>query len=75
MQVYVVAQRMSKRCSVDEYAIALARHFINQYPLVSVLTTLRQAAHQPAARPWPDRAGHIYDTPGSMPAVSFVLSR
>eukprot|EP00199_Chlamydomonas_sp_CCMP681_P005584 CAMPEP_0119102204 /NCGR_PEP_ID=MMETSP1180-20130426/1031_1 /TAXON_ID=3052 ORGANISM="Chlamydomonas cf sp, Strain CCMP681" /NCGR_SAMPLE_ID=MMETSP1180 /ASSEMBLY_ACC=CAM_ASM_000741 /LENGTH=261 /DNA_ID=CAMNT_0007086447 /DNA_START=94 /DNA_END=879 /DNA_ORIENTATION=- len=33
--VYVVAQRMNKRCTMEEYAIALAQHFVKQYPLVS----------------------------------------
>ncbi|KAL6762326.1 hypothetical protein V8C86DRAFT_2520231 [Haematococcus lacustris] len=33
--VYVIAQRMSHRCSCEEYAIALARHFVLHYPLVS----------------------------------------
>ncbi|KAL6756974.1 hypothetical protein V8C86DRAFT_2611861 [Haematococcus lacustris] len=33
--VYIIAQRMSQRCSCEEYAIALAQHFVRQYPLVS----------------------------------------
>lgn len=33
--VYVVAKRMSERCTVEEYAIALAKHFVDTYPLVS----------------------------------------
>lgn len=33
--VYVVGQRMSQRCSPEQYAIALAQHFVRQYPLVS----------------------------------------
>eukprot|EP00798_Chlamydomonas_sp_ICE-L_P014548 gene14548-20589_t len=33
--VYIVAKRMSQRCSVDEYAIALAQHFVKTYPLVT----------------------------------------
>ena len=34
-QCYVVAQRMSQRCTVEQYAVALAKHFVNTYPLVS----------------------------------------
>ncbi|KXZ55900.1 hypothetical protein GPECTOR_2g1451 [Gonium pectorale] len=33
--VYVVAQRMSQRCTVEQFAIALAQHFVRTYPLVS----------------------------------------
>lgn len=32
---YVVAKRMSSRCSPEEYAIALAKHFVQQYPRIS----------------------------------------
>lgn len=35
-QVYVVAQRMSQRCTVEQYAVALAQHFVRTYPLVGV---------------------------------------
>lgn len=35
--VYVVAKRMSKRCSIEQYAIALAQHFVHTYPRVSWL--------------------------------------
>lgn len=34
-QVYVVAQRMSQKCTIEQYAIALAQHFVRTYPLVS----------------------------------------
>lgn len=33
--VYVVAKRMAKRCSIEQYAIALAQHFVHTYPRVS----------------------------------------
>lgn len=33
--VYVVAKRMAKRCSVEQYAAALAQHFVTTYPRVS----------------------------------------
>ncbi|EFJ50531.1 hypothetical protein VOLCADRAFT_73602 [Volvox carteri f. nagariensis] len=33
--VYVVAQRMSQKCTVEQFAIALAQHFVRTYPLVS----------------------------------------
>ncbi|KAG2451510.1 hypothetical protein HYH02_004108 [Chlamydomonas schloesseri] len=33
--VYVVAQRMSQKCTIEQYAIALAQHFVRTYPLVS----------------------------------------
>ncbi|GLI59081.1 hypothetical protein VaNZ11_000768 [Volvox africanus] len=33
--VYVVAQRMSQKCTVEQFAIALAQHFVLTYPLVS----------------------------------------
>lgn len=35
-QVYVVAQRMPQRCSPEQYAVALAQHFVRTYPLVSL---------------------------------------
>jgi urate oxidase len=35
LQVYVVAKKMADRCTVEEYAIALAKHFVDTYPLVS----------------------------------------
>lgn len=33
--VYVVAKRMAKRCSIEQYAVALAQHFVHTYPRVS----------------------------------------
>lgn len=33
--VYVVGQRMPQKCSPEEYAIALAQHFVHMYPLVT----------------------------------------
>jgi urate oxidase len=33
--VYYIAKQMSQRCSPEEYALALARHFVKTYPLVS----------------------------------------
>lgn len=33
--VYVVAKRMAKRCSVEQFATALAQHFVHTYPRVS----------------------------------------
>lgn len=33
--VYVVAKRMSKRCTIEQYAIALSQHFVHTYPRVS----------------------------------------
>ena len=35
-KVYVVAKRMTKRCTADEYAIALAKHFVHTYPRASL---------------------------------------
>eukprot|EP00201_Polytomella_parva_P021528 CAMPEP_0175042350 /NCGR_PEP_ID=MMETSP0052_2-20121109/2510_1 /TAXON_ID=51329 ORGANISM="Polytomella parva, Strain SAG 63-3" /NCGR_SAMPLE_ID=MMETSP0052_2 /ASSEMBLY_ACC=CAM_ASM_000194 /LENGTH=301 /DNA_ID=CAMNT_0016305143 /DNA_START=64 /DNA_END=969 /DNA_ORIENTATION=- len=32
--VYVVAKRTPQRCSVDEFAVKLAKHFVKTYPLV-----------------------------------------
>jgi hypothetical protein len=32
--VYVVAKRMGTRCSVEQYATALAQHFVHTYPRV-----------------------------------------
>ena len=34
MQVYYVAKKCSQRCSAEEYAIELAKHFVTEYPLV-----------------------------------------
>ena len=34
LQVYYVAKQCSKRCSAEEYAIMLGRHFVKTYPLV-----------------------------------------
>ena len=33
-QVYYIAKKCSKRCTAEEYAIALARHFVDTYPKV-----------------------------------------
>eukprot|EP00877_Chromochloris_zofingiensis_P008318 jgi/Chrzof1/373/Cz01g13160.t1 len=33
--VYVVAKRMKKRCTVEQYAVALAQQFVHTYPRVS----------------------------------------
>ncbi len=33
-QVYYVAKQCSSRCSPEEYAIALAKHFVDTYPKV-----------------------------------------
>lgn len=33
--VYVVAKKMSKRCSIEQYGTALAQHFVHTYPRVS----------------------------------------
>lgn len=33
--VYFIAKKCSKRCTAEEYAIALARHFVDTYPKVS----------------------------------------
>ena len=34
LQVYYIAKQCKARCSVEEYAIALARHFVETYPKV-----------------------------------------
>ena len=34
LQVYYVAKQCSSRCSAEEYAIALGRHFVKTYPKV-----------------------------------------
>ena len=42
--VYYIAKQMSSRCSPEEYALALARHFVNTYPLVGkAKVTVEQA--------------------------------
>eukprot|EP00878_Enallax_costatus_P012448 GHUV01012999.1.p1 GENE.GHUV01012999.1~~GHUV01012999.1.p1 ORF type:complete len:213 (+),score=34.24 GHUV01012999.1:151-789(+) len=33
--VYVIAKRMQKRCTIEQYATALAQHFVHTYPRVS----------------------------------------
>lgn len=33
--MYVVAQRMTQRCSPETYATALAKHFVDTYPRIS----------------------------------------
>lgn len=33
--VYIVAKRMSERCTADQFAVALAQHFVRTYPLVT----------------------------------------
>lgn len=40
MQVYYIAKKCSQRCTPEEYAVALARHFVETYP--KVLTTSTQ---------------------------------
>ena len=37
MQVYYVAKQCSSRCSAEEYAIALGKHFCKVYPLVRII--------------------------------------
>lgn len=32
--VYVIAKRMQKRCTIEQYATALAQHFVHTYPRV-----------------------------------------
>lgn len=44
MQVYYVAKKCSQRCSAEEYAIELAKHFVTEYPLV-MPAALKQALH------------------------------
>lgn len=36
VQVYYVAKQCSKRCTPEEYAIALAKHYVATYPKVIV---------------------------------------
>ncbi len=38
LQVYYVAKQMSRECSAEEYAIALAKFFVKEYPKVSLGT-------------------------------------
>ncbi|KAF8064689.1 uricase [Scenedesmus sp. PABB004] len=33
--VYIIAKRMAKRCSIEQYGTALAQHFVTTYPRVS----------------------------------------
>lgn len=42
--VYVVAKQMSQACSPEDYALALARHFLSHYPLVSKAKVAVEAA-------------------------------
>jgi urate oxidase len=44
--VYYVAKQCSSRCSPEEYAIALAKHFVDTYPKVS------KAKVKVEAKPW-----------------------
>jgi hypothetical protein len=34
LQVYYIAKKCNHRCTAEEYAIALARHFVDTYPKV-----------------------------------------
>ena len=36
-QCYVVAKAMQKRCSPEEYALALGKQFVDSYPLISAV--------------------------------------
>ena len=47
LQVYYVAKQCSKRCSAEEYAIMLGRHFVKTYPLVRHLFLAKHG------QPWP----------------------
>lgn len=38
VQVYYVAKQCSQRCTPEEYAIALAKHFVTTYPKVGEST-------------------------------------
>lgn len=55
-QVYVIGQRMSRPCSPEEYGIALAKAFIDKYPLVSKAKVLVE--EQPWRRVVVDGAPH-----------------
>ena len=48
-QVYYVAKQCSSRCSPEEYAVALGRHFVDTYPKVGLhLDTCSSLCDQPA---------------------------
>lgn len=34
LQVYYVAKQCSQKCTAEEYAIALGKHFVSTYPEV-----------------------------------------
>ena len=46
---YYVAQQLDKPCSVEEYALALGRHFVKEYPLVSIFFV---RAYLPLSASW-----------------------
>ena len=37
LQVYFVAKQCSQRCTPEEYAIALAKHYVSTYPKVRIV--------------------------------------
>ena len=40
-QVYLVAKQCSQRCTPEEYAIALAKHYVKTYPKVRTVALTR----------------------------------
>lgn len=45
LQVYVVAQRMSEKSTIEQYAVALAQHFVRTYPLVRLVWLVNTYPH------------------------------
>jgi len=70
--VYYVAKQCSQRCSPEEYAIALAKHFVNTYPKVS------KAKVKVQAKPWQrveiggEAHDHGYTVNGTETRTTFV---
>jgi urate oxidase len=66
-QVYYVAKRMDKPCTIEEYAVALARYLVTKYPRVSrAKVSVEQAPwkrHQNASSSQPH--DHCYVSSGS----------
>lgn len=56
--VYVIAKRMQKRCTIEQYATALAQHFIHTYPRVSQCL-VQAAARTAGGSTWLDGRSNL----------------
>ena len=56
LQVYYVAKQCSQKCTAEEYAIALGKHFVSTYPEVGANLACVLPSHYKPARLRPQMA-------------------